>query len=224
MDYDLNIKLRNGREREGKLITIRSLECNLILSYLFILLILQILFFLLFFLFFLFLFLFLFFLLLFLVGYNIIAWNHQIYGKLNQQVITLFFFFTSYYLINHFFFLIYFQIKPNNLIELTPLDYKNISKNSNIISGNNNLRQFTRVTLFVDDINDAQVLSLTHEGLKRFDIVAASTNDGKVFNYLCTTAEIDIISLDFTRRIQFPLNKKTVSFIQFYDIFINIDS
>jgi hypothetical protein len=75
--------------------------------------------------------------------------------------------------------------------------------------------QYNRITFTVDEVIDASMLTSTNDALKSFDIVAASTNDGKVFAYLCKVAEIDIISLDFTHRIPFPLNKKLVRIFGF---------
>ena len=59
----------------------------------------------------------------------------------------------------------------------------------------NNIRQFSRVTVVVDDILDAQSLSTGNEALKQFDIVAVRPGNSKVFSYLCKQAEVDIIDL-----------------------------
>jgi ribonuclease P/MRP protein subunit RPP1 len=72
------------------------------------------------------------------------------------------------------------------------------------------LRQFSRLTINIEELSDAQGLS-SNDSLKRFDILAVSTTNLKVFVYLCKTADIDIISLDFTQRIHFSMNKKLVS-------------
>jgi ribonuclease P/MRP protein subunit RPP1 len=57
---------------------------------------------------------------------------------------------------------------------------------------------------------DAQSLTIGNETLKNFDIIAVCPGNIKVFAYLCKTAEIDIISLDFTHRLPFGLNKKLI--------------
>lgn len=72
------------------------------------------------------------------------------------------------------------------------------------------LRQFSRITISVDDVAEAQVLSSSQDMLTKFDIIAACPSNSKVLNYLCKQGDVDIISLDFTHRLQFPLNKKTV--------------
>lgn len=73
------------------------------------------------------------------------------------------------------------------------------------------LRQYSRITVSVDEVADAQSLSSSNDGLSKFDIIAAVPANSKVLNYLCRQSDIDIISLDFTHRLQFPLNKKMVS-------------
>ena len=72
------------------------------------------------------------------------------------------------------------------------------------------LRQLSRLTVTVDDLADANLLTVNNPILKPFDIVAARPGNSKVFTYLCKSADIDIISLDFTHRLPFPLNKKVI--------------
>ena len=72
------------------------------------------------------------------------------------------------------------------------------------------LRQLQRITLTIGDIIDAQSLTSGNEVLKSFDIVAVRPENIKVFNYLCKTADIDVICLDFTHRLPFNLNKKVL--------------
>jgi hypothetical protein len=71
------------------------------------------------------------------------------------------------------------------------------------------IRQYSRLTVAVDDLIGAQALHINNEVLKPFDLIAAIPNDPKTFAYLCQQADIDIISIDFCRR-SFPLNKKMV--------------
>lgn len=70
------------------------------------------------------------------------------------------------------------------------------------------IRQLSRITMMVDDVVDAQVLSTGNDMLSSYDIVAASPGNGSVFAYLCKSADIDIISINFGVRIPFALNKK----------------
>jgi RNase P/RNase MRP subunit p30 len=73
------------------------------------------------------------------------------------------------------------------------------------------VEQLSRITVMVDEVVDAQSLTAGNESLKEFDIVAASPGNATVFAYLCKTAEVDIISIDFSRRVPFPMIKKQVS-------------
>ncbi len=63
----------------------------------------------------------------------------------------------------------------------------------------------------MDELVDCQSLTAGNEYLKTFDIVAVCPGNSKVFSYLCKTAEIDMISIDFTHKVPFTLNKKLVS-------------
>ena len=71
------------------------------------------------------------------------------------------------------------------------------------------LKQLNRLTININTIIEAQSLTSSNSILKTYDIVAASTTDIKVFTYLCTQADIDIISLDFTKNL-FSIDKKTL--------------
>jgi RNase P/RNase MRP subunit p30 len=82
----------------------------------------------------------------------------------------------------------------------------NLSSNSS--SSSSSLRQLTRVSLIIDEIKDAHVLHGTNQLLSQFDLVSVCPGNIAVFTYLCKTADIDIISLDFTHKLPFNLNKK----------------
>lgn len=73
-----------------------------------------------------------------------------------------------------------------------------------------NLKQLNRITITIDDIVDAQVLTSGNDFLKKFDLLAVCPGNSKIFSYLCKTAEIDLISIDFTHKIPFPMKKKLV--------------
>ena len=72
------------------------------------------------------------------------------------------------------------------------------------------MRQLSRLSIILDDVADAQALTIGNEVVKQFDIIAATPGNAKVFAHLCKTADIDVISLDLTRRLPFPLNKKLI--------------
>lgn len=74
-------------------------------------------------------------------------------------------------------------------------------------------KQYTRVTISVDDMSDAQTLTTGNSMLLKYDIVAAVPKTLSAFIHLCKQSEIDIISLDFTHRIPFQIDQKHVSLI-----------
>ena len=72
------------------------------------------------------------------------------------------------------------------------------------------IRQISCLTVALDEVIDAQTLTLGNEVLRKFDIIAATPGNAKVFAFLCNTAEIDLIALDFTHKLSFSLNKKHI--------------
>jgi hypothetical protein len=103
------------------------------------------------------------------------------------------------------------QIKPLPPIDITLADYNNSDQFRSLVTSRASLRQFSRITLNIDDVNDIQAGSLlTQDVLNKFDLLAVQTTNMKVFAYLCKQGEIDIISIDFTQRLQFSMNKKLV--------------
>lgn len=113
----------------------------------------------------------------------------------------------------------------NQLRNIINLDQNITTKTTTNITNNRiQLRQLTRLTINIEEINDAQGL-VNNEIINKFDILAVSTTNMKVFAYLCKTAEIDIISLDFTQNLQFSMNKKLVSvFITILKLFLIVSS
>lgn len=94
-------------------------------------------------------------------------------------------------------------------VDITLADYNQSEKLRNFVTSRTQLRQFTRLTINIEEINDAHGLS-NNEIIKKFDLIAVSTTNSKVFTYLCKTADIDIISIDFTQKLHFSMNKKLV--------------
>jgi RNase P/RNase MRP subunit p30 len=70
------------------------------------------------------------------------------------------------------------------------------------------VHQYRRVTVTVDDINDAQSLSSASLHTKYFDILAVRPGNLKVLEHLCENADIDIISIDFSNRNCTAISKK----------------
>lgn len=71
-------------------------------------------------------------------------------------------------------------------------------------------KQYTRVTLTVNDATEAQCLTTGNAALMKFDVVAASPRSLSAFLHLCKQADIDIISLDFSHRMAFHIDQKHV--------------
>lgn len=124
------------------------------------------------------------------LGWSTVAWNINVNGKANANL--------------H---------KPPSTVTIDQMQRKDICRFRSLVSKepscmDDNLRQLTRITLTIDDLFDANSLNTGNEALRAFDIVAANPGNAKIFAYLCQSAEIDIISLDFTHRLAFGINKK----------------
>ena len=126
------------------------------------------------------------------LGYDCICWDTSVIGKVTKSTafpalvaIDAAFIFQSQH-----------AIKERSLCP----DKAQMSMNS--------FRQLRRVTVTVDEMTDALTLNLANESLHDFDIIAARPGNQRVFQYLCSTAEIDIISIDFAHRNNLSMNKK----------------
>lgn len=110
------------------------------------------------------------------------------------------------------------QIKPSNLIELNSYDFNSAIIRRNLVNSQNQetIKQYSRITLVVDDVIDIQQISASNDQLRQFDIVAVTPGNGKVLSHLCKSADVDLISIDFAHRVPFSLNKKVVSILKFY--------
>lgn len=92
---------------------------------------------------------------------------------------------------------------------VSPLTSNNIVQPT---SSTAEIKQYVRLTYIVDEISEAQCLTSSNACLQQYDIVAAVPGNNKVLSYLCKTADIDIISFNFTQRLPMSLDKKMVSF------------
>ena len=140
------------------------------------------------------------------VGYTAVSWNCATSGKLNSNKSTP----VSKVSVEKRFVK---QALPNRLLsgvvdkcegELT-VTASNLEHSS--------FRQYTRLTYTVDEVSEAQCITSGNPTLQLFDLVAATPGNQKIFNYLCKTADVDIISLDFTHKIPFSIDKKVVSIV-----------
>jgi hypothetical protein len=131
----------------------------------------------------------------FILGWNVIVWNTVLTGKQLQNKPT----------------------KPPiastfRISDLQALTQRRLvsSSKSKFLALADTLKQMNRITVNVDEVIDAQALTVGNDYLRQYDIVAACPSNAKVFAYLCKSADIDLISIDFTRRLAFPINKKLV--------------
>lgn len=124
------------------------------------------------------------------LGYERVAWNHTIFGKPSQANLS----------------------NLSKSAHTLPVADMNASLAMRRLAGtqSSTLEQYQRLTVIVDDFAEAQSLHSSNDSLKPFDILSATPANAKVFNHLCREADIDIISIDFTRHLPFSIAKKTV--------------
>ncbi|KAG0028098.1 hypothetical protein BGZ81_005007 [Podila clonocystis] len=73
-----------------------------------------------------------------------------------------------------------------------------------------NLKQFSRLTLVVDDVSQNYGLNANNPSVLSYDILAVQPTNEKLFQAACGTFEVDIISLDMSARLPFYLKHSTV--------------
>ncbi|KAG0327467.1 hypothetical protein BGZ99_007551 [Dissophora globulifera] len=73
-----------------------------------------------------------------------------------------------------------------------------------------NLKQYSRLTLVVDDISQNYGLNTNNPSVSSYDILAVQPTNEKLFQAACGTFEVDIISLDMSARLPFYLKHSTV--------------
>ncbi|KAL3687633.1 hypothetical protein R1sor_013942 [Riccia sorocarpa] len=71
-------------------------------------------------------------------------------------------------------------------------------------------RQFSRITLHIDNQNQANAVNSANPVLKSYDLVAVRPANQKMFNLACSQLEVDMISLDFTQRLPIRLKPQLV--------------
>lgn len=122
-----------------------------------------------------------------ILGWDSIIWNNIVINKLTNQ-----------------------NYKLMREVLLEPIEMKSCLKLRSIIKqdGILKIKQFNRITIIIDDVNDLQLLNNNNQLLKSYDIISVCPGNINVFALLCKTACIDIISIDFTHKVPFPLNKK----------------
>ncbi len=128
---------------------------------------------------------------LFELGWDRIAWNTTATGKLTNNT----------------------QIKPIKLVQLSNIDATECRSSRALVTSSQStqIQQYNRITLTIDELVDAQQLTAGNEYLRTFDIVSVCPGNAKIFSFLCKSAQIDVISINFAHKIPFTLNKKLVS-------------
>ncbi|KAK4263309.1 hypothetical protein QN277_028741 [Acacia crassicarpa] len=71
-------------------------------------------------------------------------------------------------------------------------------------------RQYTRLTICVDNLSQAQALNSGNPILKTYDLVAVRPLNQIVFGQACERMEVDIISMDFSGTLPFRLKQPMV--------------
>lgn len=135
------------------------------------------------------------------LGYSCIAWTTEGFGRVGINSASA-------------------NLKSLQPVHLDPIQFHGAEYNRVIVDSSPNtsskegikkLRQFSRITLAIDDMSDAQSIttSSTNAALKAYDIVAICPGTQQVFTHFCKEADVDIISIDFTHKnTALTFNKK----------------
>ncbi|OVA18225.1 RNase P subunit p30 [Macleaya cordata] len=70
---------------------------------------------------------------------------------------------------------------------------------------NSPFRQYTRLTVFVDNIVHAAALNSGNPVLKSYNLVAVKPLNQTVFDHACKVSEVDLIAIDFSEKLPFRL-------------------
>ena len=99
------------------------------------------------------------------------------------------------------------NIKPisrENISGTSGLEDKYIAVSDGFVGENaGNFTQLTRVNVVIDDISVAQTCFPAANIINSYDLVAALPTSERAFGFACTSLDVDIISLDFSKRQMF---------------------
>lgn len=129
------------------------------------------------------------------LGWDCIAWTTNAVGRMGSGSNTQF------------------TIKPTKNVTLEPAQKREAMVLRSLAFGksvNHDLRQISRLNVTIDDVMDAHSLTVNNEVVRNFDIIAACPGNSSVMAYLCKTADVDLICLDFSHKLSFALNKKLI--------------
>lgn len=71
--------------------------------------------------------------------------------------------------------------------------------------GKSSLHQYTRLTLVMDNPQHNLGINASNEIIRSYDLIAIQPENEKMFQVACTSLDCDIISLDMTGRLPFPI-------------------
>ena len=92
--------------------------------------------------------------------------------------------------------------------QLSPIDWSVLPAIQDMKKKNSRLKFYSRITVLLDE--QSQVHQLSSEAVQAFDILAVQPSTEKLYQQACKSLEIDIISLDMSRRLPFYLKFPTV--------------
>lgn len=92
--------------------------------------------------------------------------------------------------------------------QLSPIDWNVLPAIQDMKKKNPKLKFYSRITVLLDD--QSQVHQLSSEAVQTFDVLAVQPTTEKLYQQACRSLEIDIISLDMSRRLPFHLKFPTV--------------
>lgn len=92
--------------------------------------------------------------------------------------------------------------------QLSPIDWNVLPAIQDMKKKNPKLKFYSRITVLLDD--QSQVHQLSSEAVQTFDVLAVQPTTEKLYQQACKSLEIDIISLDMSRRLPFHLKFPTV--------------
>ncbi|XP_022782813.1 ribonuclease P protein subunit p30-like [Stylophora pistillata] len=93
--------------------------------------------------------------------------------------------------------------KVTDHVAVTPMNWDSLPSIQDMRKRNPKLKFYSRITVPLED--QTQVATLSSELVQSFDILAVRPTTDKLYQQACKTLEIDIISLDLTRRLPFHL-------------------
>ncbi|CAB4434337.1 unnamed protein product [Rhizophagus irregularis] len=107
-------------------------------------------------------------------GYQVVAYNHTVTGKLDK-------------------------VKANPIHK-----FETYNNSPDSPSGQQQkIEQLSRITVVIEDASQNYGLSSTNSIISSYDIVAAQPTNEKIFQNVCGTLEVDIVSLEMGSRLPF---------------------